>query len=473
VTGATERLAVAQLHSRIQSTFRDLQRASERKYAFLSRGGEAADDGELERNRRLFQLYADMNSKIAALFAMRDAGQSEVAVRVFYSAIDSGLDDAFEQMISTAVGDSIAAAAAADRAAEKVATNTRRIFAAFAAFAAIAIMIAGYRLYRSIDRPIRKLTAGAVAIGRGDLGHRVGPLGGDELGLLARRFDEMAGQIGQQRAMLEKARSNLEAEVVARTAELELANDWLERQDRSRARFLADVSHELRTPLTVVRGEAEVTLRDAGADLAAHKQALRQIIGQAQEMSRLVEDLLALARSESEDLHFERELIDLSEVAAEAAREASILGGARRLAIHAALADVLPVEGDRQRLKQVVMILLDNAVKYSPEGEAVDLDVAGNGERVSLSVTNRAPRLGEDDLPHVFERFYRGGPDAGEAEPGSGLGLSIARWLVERQGGSIAFERDVDRVRIIVGFPVAPVDAEALDEAKEPPLAAE
>jgi signal transduction histidine kinase len=472
VTAATERLEVARLHSRIQLSFQRLQRATEEEYEFLARDG-AGEERDLVRNRRLFQLYADMNARIAALFTMRDAGQSDVAARVFYGGIDRGLDDEFEGLISEAVADELAEVERADRAAEQVADAARWLIAATAALAVIGVIVAGFRLNRSIGRPVRKLMAGAVALGRGDLAHRVGPLGSDELGLLARRFDEMAERIARQRAMLVDARSHLEREVAARTGELRLANERLERQDRSRVRFLADVSHELRTPLTILRGEAEVTLRNACDDLAAHRRALERIVDQAHAMGRLVDDLMTLARAETEDITFANALVDLHEISADAVREATVLGRAKDITIRSSLGGVLPVEGDPQRMKQIVMILLDNAVKYSPEGEAVEVSVSGSADAVVVAVSNRAPHLGEIDLQHVFDRFYRGRQAPAGVAEGSGLGLPIARWLAEKQGGSIALRRDGDRLAVSVRFPAACADPDEPEAMDEPPLAAE
>ena len=133
-------------------------------------------------------------------------------------------------------------------------------------------MLAGYLLYRSIVRPIGRLSAGAVAIGEA-ISLSAWAARRDELGLLARSFDEMAGTLEEQQSLLLAARANLEGQVQARTAELEEANEALRDRDRSRVRFLADISHELRTPLTVLRGEAEVTLR--GNSLTSRSTAKR------------------------------------------------------------------------------------------------------------------------------------------------------------------------------------------------------
>jgi signal transduction histidine kinase len=332
--------------------------------------------------------------------------------------------------------------------------------AAAAALAIVVVLLAGLRLYRSVDGPIRRLTAGALALGRGDLTHRVGSLGADEFGLLARRFDEMADQLSAQRDMLVVAQSDLEGQVRARTQELELANRLLKQQDGSRVRLLADISHELRTPLTIMRGEAEVTLLDDVADLRTHRGALGRIVEQVREMSGLVEDVMTVARAETDDIRFERHELDLGDVAAEAASEAGILGGAGRLPVRLDIRGAAIVTGDRRRVKQVLMILLDNAAKYSPKGGEVSVRVEADADAGCVTVRNRSQSPIDRDLPRLFDRFYRGGDAAGRAS-GSGLGLAIARWIVEKHGGSIALVREeADWVSVTARFPVM-VDAEA------------
>jgi signal transduction histidine kinase len=460
VTEGGDALNVARSHSRLQTVFQELQRATEREYNFLRDRDGSGDDRELARNRHLFQLYSDLNARVTALLAMRSSGQSEVAIRVFYSGIDTGLDDAFERMIAVALADEFAEVETIDREAEGIGETVRLSMAAAAALVIAVVLLTGLRLYRSVDGPIRRLTAGALALGRGDLSHRVGYVGADEFGLLAGRFDEMADQLAAQRDMLVVAQSDLEGQVRARTQELELANRLLKQQDGSRVRLLADISHELRTPLTIMRGEAEVTLLDEAADLQTHRGALGRIVDQVREMSGLVEDVMTVARAETDDIRFERHELDLGEVAAEAAREAGILGGAGRLPVRLDIRGAAIVTGDRRRVKQVLMILLDNAAKYSPKGGEVSVRVEADADAGRVIVRNRSQSPIDRDLPRLFDRFYRGGDAAGRAS-GSGLGLAIARWIVEKHGGSIALVREqADWVSVTVRFPVT-VDAEA------------
>jgi two-component system OmpR family sensor kinase len=421
-----------------------------------SKNFAAGQPAEFDRTSRLHGLFDDLNRRYEALLTMREAGQGEAAARVFFRDVDRLQNDAFEDLIDDAIAGEIAEVEEADGEASRLVRLLGWGIGLTSAAVLFATLLSGYLLYRSIVRPIARLSSGAVAIGEGDLSFRVGPLGSDELGLLAARFDAMAARIEEQQNLLIAARSNLEVEVLARTAELQKANEALVERDRSRVRFLADVSHELRTPLTVLRGEAEVTLRGKPSGVSDYREALKRIVEQAGEMARLVDDLLTLARSETDEIRFERSRLDLGELAAETVREARILGRARGVRVELAARGELAVEGDPQRMKQVLLIVLDNAVKYSARGAAVQVSTSTESARALLSVRNTCGAIDEKELPRLFDRFYRGRDAAMTGSAGSGLGLAIARWLVEKQGGTIALAREgTDAIRVDIGFPLA------------------
>ncbi len=212
-------------------------------------------------------------------------------------------------------------------------------------------------------------------------------------------------------------------------------------RDFSRAKtdFLADVSHELRTPLTVLRGNAEVglALGDAGC---SHGKMLRKIIRESERMGRMVDDLLFLARSDSAAPPVRREAVDAGPFLAEIAQRAEVLLRERGCRLVAALRAGGVLEADPARLEQAVMAVVDNAAKYGcPEGE-VRLTAVSDGARLRLEISDEGPGIPEGDLERVFERFYR--PDKGRSKAvgGAGLGLSIARAVVEAHGGSINAE---------------------------------
>jgi signal transduction histidine kinase len=235
------------------------------------------------------------------------------------------------------------------------------------------------------------------------------------------------------------AKQDLESQVLERTAALQQANARLQHLDRSRVRFLADISHELRTPLTVVRGEAEVSLRGTARPEQEYRETLEQIVQQAAEMSRLVEDLLFLARSESDTIGLETRPVILQEVLAEALAAGEALTGPNSVRLERRWPnEPILVQADPQRLKQAVVILVDNAIKYSENADVVRVAAKANGRFAEVSVIDHGPGIPGDDLPYVFERFYRGGVGRSRELGGSGLGLPIAKWIAENHGGAIS-----------------------------------
>jgi signal transduction histidine kinase len=320
-------------------------------------------------------------------------------------------------------------------------------------------LLAGHLLARSVSRPVAALAAAAAAVERGDLGHRVGWGSRDEVGLLARRFDAMVGELENRRARWQGLQAELERQVALRTAELADANGRLRELDRLRVQLLADIGHELRTPVTVLRGEAEVTLRHGpGAPEAVYLETLRRIAAGAADLGRLVDDLLFLARTEADQVGFHRRRAGLSPILAEAVREGETLARGKGIAVRAAAPRCgRDVEADPQRLKQALLTVLDNAVKYSPPGRAITVECRCGVDMAEIVVRDEGDGIPAEDLPHVFDRFYRGrGAERGGAE-GSGLGLPIARSIVEKHGGAVEVESGPERgTTVRIHLPLLP-----------------
>ncbi len=209
---------------------------------------------------------------------------------------------------------------------------------------------------------------------------------------------------------------------------------------RQRA-FAADASHELRTPLAVVRGNIEYLQRHPSATVGSLRPALDDISGEVDELTRLVEDLLLLARADSGTIELGRERVDLADVAAGALGSLAGVAEERHVALRL---DAVPcaILGDPGRLRQVVTILVDNAIRHSPGGGTVAVTAGSQGHDVFLRVDDEGPGIREEDRPHLFERFWRA---ADAPEGGVGLGLSIAAWIVELHGGSISGASRPDR----------------------------
>lgn len=269
--------------------------------------------------------------------------------------------------------------------------------------------LVGGLLARAVAHPVGELTAAAQDVAGGDLGRQVAIASRDEIGRLSRAFNEMIQRLKEARQV--------------------------------QTDFVANVSHELRTPLTSIKGTVE-TLRDGAVDdVAVRDHFLATVESETDRLIRLVNDLLLLSRVDSEALQLHGRPLDLEEVARVAVERLAPLAQAREVTVEVVASPDLPrVLADPDRMTQVLVNLLDNAVKYSLAGGTVTVQVGQEGERMQVLVRDEGPGIPEDELDHIGERFYRTDKARSRAEGGSGLGLSIARALVEAHGGELHIE---------------------------------
>ena len=256
-------------------------------------------------------------------------------------------------------------------------------------------------------RPVARMTQTAQTITLSqDLTPRIEmPAHQDELGRLAKTFNEM-----------------LESIEAAYSAQ---------------QRFVSDASHELRAPLTAIQGNLELLSRHRSMSEVERVEVLAEVTREANRLSRLVADLLALARADA-GAPLKHRLLDLDEVVLDAYREARQLSQGQKLALDPFA--TVQVTGDEDRLKQLLLILLDNALKYTPPNGLVTLGLQREASGSKITVRDTGVGILPEDLPHVFERFYRADPARGRDPGGTGLGLPIARWIVEQHGGKITLE---------------------------------
>jgi two-component system OmpR family sensor kinase len=297
----------------------------------------------------------------------------------------------------------------------------------------------GWLLAGAALRPVDRLTEQAGAIGAERLADRVSvPRAADELARLARTLNGML--------------------------------DRIERGVAEQRRFVADASHELRTPLAVMRAELEVALRGTDLDAAA-AEVLASCDEEVARMGKIVEDLLTLAHRDENRLELLLGPVDLAEVAAEVVatlRPLAVAGGLR-LSVRGGAAP--PVLADRARIAQVITNLVDNAVKYTGAGGSVRVRVWGEEGAAGLSVGDSGPGIGPEDLPRVFDRFFRLDAARSRRQGGSGLGLAICKELVEAHGGRIWAESrpgDGSTFALVLPAAQARADGEAAGSERAP-----
>ena len=246
----------------------------------------------------------------------------------------------------------------------------------------------------------------------------------------------MAEALATRAETVAQDRARLNQIIDERTEALRAANTRLERTDEDRRRFFADISHELRTPLTVILMEAQLGRQGAPDPQAA----FATIETRATRLNRRIDDLLRIARSETGQLGLDTAPVDLGALVQDAIAEtaAELSNAGMTLAAPGALPEVT-VEGDRNWLRQVIVGLIRNAIRHARSGGALRLEVTPDG---TVAVSDNGPGIAPGDQARIFDRFAQG---SGGTAQGFGLGLALARWVVEQQGGTIAVTSPLPR----------------------------
>jgi two-component system OmpR family sensor kinase len=294
-------------------------------------------------------------------------------------------------------------------------------------------VLVGYWLADTSLRPVQVIMDEVDAISDGTSLHRrlAVPLSGDEIARLAQTVNGMLAR--------------------------------LERSFASLHRFTADASHELKTPLQVLRAGVERALTHPGTP-GEIIQSLDETLAQINQMTEMVENLLTLARADEGRAPLAVEESDLRELVADVAETAGMLGeDAGVTAVHAMPGAPVRLAVDRHRLREMLLNMVTNAIKYTPQGGTVALTLEEDAEGVTFTVQDSGIGIAAGDLPHIFERFWRADPARSRtgARPGTGLGLAITKWIAEAHGGSITVQSRPGRgsvftVRLPKGQPVNP-----------------
>ncbi len=278
--------------------------------------------------------------------------------------------------------------------------------------AVVLAAIVGYMVSGAALRPIDEITETALSITRADD--------------LSQRIPQMGPPMGEVGHLIQAFNETLER---------------LEGLFEAQRRFMADVSHELRTPLTAIRGNVDL-IRQTGV---ADEESLDAITSEVERMTRLVQDLLLLARAETGVLPLAQENVELDTIMLEVFRHAKVLAP-EGVKVSIGREDQAIVVGDPDRLKQVLLNLVANAIEHTPVGGSVRLDLACVDGEAHLRVTDTGAGIPEEELPQIFERFYRHDRSrTRKGDGGTGLGLSIAYWIARAHGGRIEVESEVGK----------------------------
>ena len=228
----------------------------------------------------------------------------------------------------------------------------------------------------------------------------------------------------------------------------------IERSIEYMRRFMADAAHELRTPITILRTRAEIALQQS-REVDDYVSALRGVEAEARRLGGIVDSLLVLARADTGERQVERERIFLDDIALDAAGAAGVVARQKGVGLKVEEFEEAPVTGDPTLIRQLIMIVLDNAVKFTDAGGEVLVGVSMREGVPTITVEDTGIGIRHDELAHVFQRFYRG-ENARSRTDGAGLGLSIASWIAREHGAEIALQsRPSKGTKVVVTFPRA------------------
>jgi two-component system, OmpR family, sensor kinase len=322
-----------------------------------------------------------------------------------------------------------------------------------------AALILAVGIARALRTPLVALAEGAAALRDGRLSHRISLERPDEFGDVANSMNAMAEELSAHRARERQARQALEEQVAARTAELTVALAAQKEAEARRRQLFADISHELRTPTTAIRGEAQIALRGDEKSAADYQQSLRRIEDASRQLGATIDDLLTMARSDIDSLSFRKAPVDLGKVLEDVFALGQAMAHARGVHLELSLSpESLTIVGDADRVRQLLLVLIDNAIRYSREGGSVLLSARraqSDSPAAEVLIKDRGIGIEPAELPRVFERGHRGQNAQQHCADGSGLGLPIARVLARGHGGDVEINSStVDGTTAIVTLPL-------------------
>lgn len=320
---------------------------------------------------------------------------------------------------------------------QELTADVRNRLTAFSTIVGIMIFIASSLLSGYITRPIKQLTDAIREMGQGKMGQRISITAGGEIKELSEAFNMMS--------------------------------ERLENLDRARNQFVSNASHELRTPLSAIKVLTESLLHSNVRDFSVINEFLTDINSEIDRLSAIINDLLTLVQIDTKGIKLKKEIINLSEMTQEIVYALRPLAYKKGVELELFCEDSLETKGDQLKLEQVVSNIVDNAIKYTPEGGRVRIETLKDESMALIRISDTGLGISQDDIPHLFDRFYRVDKARSRITGGTGLGLSIANEIINMHGGRIKVTSVENEGSVFcVGLPVYDVNGFSNENVKYP-----
>ena len=427
----------------------------------------------IEKLDVLSRSFARLAVAIDAVQPLPPGANAQEAWNAVYAVFEVSEGQNLRELVADGIARAAASVQRERSAADRTLRWMRGLWLGTASALALAALLLAWHFVRALRHPLNELASGAAALQGGNLDHRIPQRGDDEFSGVARSVNAMAAELKQHRHRELQERLKLQELVDERTLELRDALSSLQQADERRRQLFVDISHELRTPTTAIRGEAEVALRGAGKVAGDYQEALKRIVEIARQLGLVINDILTMARSDIDTLALQRAPVDPAVALRDALQQIASMAQDRGVHLMgpAGFPVGLAVLGDAQRLRQLLLVLLDNAVLYSHrQGEVrvtmeTVLDAQGR-KQCEICIADQGIGIARDELDHIFDRNFRGAQARVHRADGTGLGLAIGGALARAHGGIIGVVSEIGLgTRVTLCLPLMTEPSRLLESA--------
>ncbi len=411
----------------------------------------------LDRVTQKVERIITTSQEIRSLITRGELSEAQSLYRLLQQ---QGVHAEFNALISEAVKQENLQAEAIRDNSKIMSERNNRYLAIALGLLSLFMMLTIWFFWQRISKATKQLQFAASQFTAGKLEHRIPKLKDTEFAKLADALNFMASELKTKQTELGEAKLQLEEKVQERTKALALSNEKLAYVDKQRRQFLADISHELRTPLTIIRGESEILLRSHSENVDDYLETLVAVVDQVSHTTALIDDLMLVARSSAGELRLSCSEVNLSKLIQDLCYVYRRKAQERKQDIVFDISEEISLELDERRIRQVLMILLENALSYSNEHAITEVKVLCRQQVVIIKIIDAGQGVTKQELENIFERFYRSNRSN---TPGSGLGLPVAKAIVDAHGGHISLKSNASGVGSVATI-LLPLNGEERNE---------